>query len=219
MTDYVKPPRRSYRSPIRDARASATRRRVLDSAAFRFVQDGYRAATVEAIAGDAQVSAKTVYHLFGSKAGLLKQVMDVAFVADDEAIPLLERTGPQQVKAEPDQRRQIEMSARGTAELLERIRQLDDVLTQASAVDPEAAALRDDIELRQRREAMHILAEWFSETGPLRDGMAADHAGDILWVLTSPEVHRLYRKHCAWSADQYADWLTTAMLDGVAGHA
>lgn len=219
MTNYVNPPRRSYRSPIRDARASATRRRVLDSAAFRFVQDGYRAATVEAIAGDARVSAKTVYHLFGSKAGLLKQVMDVAFVADDEAIPLLERTGPQQVKAEPDQRRQIEMSARGTAELLERIRQLDDVLTQAAAVDPEAAALRDDIELRQRREAMHILAEWFSDTGPLRDGMAPVHAGDILWVLTSPEVHRLYRKHCAWSADQYADWLTTAMLDGVAGHA
>lgn len=219
MTDYVKPSRRSYQSPIRDARARATRRRVLDSAALRFVQTGYRAATVEAIAVDAHVSAKTVYHLFGTKAALLKQVMDVAFVADDEAIPLVERTGPQQVKAEPDQRRQIEMSARGTAELLERIRQLDDVLSQAAALDPDAAALRDDIELRQRREAMHTLAEWFSTTGPLRDGMAVDHAADILWVLTSPEVHRLYRKHCAWSADQYAQWLTAAMLDGVAGRA
>jgi AcrR family transcriptional regulator len=218
MTDYVKPPRRSYRSPLRDARARATRRRVLDSAARRFIQVGYPAATVEAIATDAEVSAKTVYHLFGSKAGLLKEVMDVAFVADDEAIPLVERSGPQQVKAEPDQRRQIQMSALGTADLLERTRQINDVLTQAAAVDPDAAALRDDIELRQRREAMHILAEWFSRTGPLRDGMTIDRAADILWVLTSPEVHQLYRKHCAWSADEYADWLTTALLDSVAGH-
>jgi AcrR family transcriptional regulator len=217
MTDYVKPPRRSYRSPTREARARATRRRILDSAALRFVQDGYRASTLEAIAADAEVSAKTVYHLFGSKAGLLKHVMDVAFVADDEAIPLLDRMGPQQVKAEPDQRRQIEMSARGTAELLERIRQIDDVLTEAAAVDADAAALRDDIELRQRREAMRVLAGWLSETGSLRDGMTVDQAADILWVLTSPEVHRLYRKHCGWTRDQYASWLTTAILDAIAG--
>lgn len=217
MTDYVKPPRRSYRSPTRDARARATRRRILHAARRRFIQHGYRVSTVEAIAAEADVSAKTVYYLFGSKAGLLKQVMDVAFVADDEAIPLLDRTGPQQVKAEPDQRRQIEMSARGTAELLERIRQLDDVLTEAAALDADAAALREDIELRQRREAMRVLAGWFSQTGPLRDGMAVDHAADILWVLTSPELHRLYRKHCGWTAEEYSDWLTTALLDGVAG--
>jgi len=216
MDDYVRP-RRGYRSPTREAGAKATRRRILDTAATRFVQDGYRASTVEAIAADADVSAKTVYHLFGSKTGLLKQVMDVAFVADDQAIPLMQRAGPQEVKAEPDQRRQIQLTARGTAELLERIRHLDDVLSQAAAVDAEAAALRHDIELRQRREAMHVLAGWFASTGPLRDGMTVDHAADILWVLTSPEVHRLYRTDCGWSADEYARWLTTAMLDGVAG--
>jgi AcrR family transcriptional regulator len=217
MTDYVKPIRRGYHSPTRSARAAATRQRILDAAARRFVQDGYRTATVETIAADAGVSAKTVYHLFGSKAGLLKQVMDVAFVADDEAIPLIDRAGPQQVKAEPDQRRQIQLAARGTAELLERIRPVDDVLTDAAAADPDAAALRDDIELRQRREAMRVLAGWFSETGPLRGGLTVDRAAEILWVLTSPEVHRLYRKHCGWTADEYANWLTAALLDGIAG--
>jgi AcrR family transcriptional regulator len=217
MTDYVKPIRRGYNSPTRNARAAVTRQRILDSATRRFVQDGYRTATVEMIATDAGVSAKTVYHLFGSKAGLLKQVMDVAFVADDEAIPLIDRANPQQVKVEPDQRRQIQLAARGTAELLERIRQVDDVLTDAAAVDPDAAALREDIELRQRRDAMRVLAAWLSATGPLRDGTTVDRAADILWVLTSPEVHRLYREHCGWTADEYADWLTTALMDGLAG--
>src|SRR5919202_2102793 len=128
MTDYVKPARRGYHSPTRSARAAATRARILDSAARRFVEDGYRTATVETIAAEAGVSAKTVYHLFGSKVGLLRQVMDVAFVADDEPVPLLERVGPQRVKAESDQRRQLELTAWGTAELLDRIRAVDAVL-------------------------------------------------------------------------------------------
>lgn len=173
---------------------------------------------MDMVAADAKVTVKTLYHLFASKAGLLKQVMNVSFVADDEPIPLLERAGPQQVKAEPDQRRQIELTARGTAELLERIRHIDDVLSDAAAVDPDAAALRADIELGQRREAMRVLAGWLSATGPLRGGMTVDRAADILWVLTSPEVHRLYRKHCGWTADEFADWLTAAMLDALAGH-
>lgn len=85
MSDYVKPTRRTYRSPTRTARAAATRRRILDAAARRFLEDGYRQSTVELIAADARVSAKTVYHLFGSKIGLVKSVLDVAFVADDGA--------------------------------------------------------------------------------------------------------------------------------------
>lgn len=216
MTKYVKP-RRGYRSPARDAQARQTRRRILDFAARRFVESGYRATTVEAIASDAGVSAKTVYHLFGTKVALLKHVMDVAFVADDDPVPLLEREGPQQVRAATSQHAQIEMTARGTAELLERIRAIDDVLTDAAAVDEEAAALRADIELRQRRTAMRTLAEWVAARGPLRDGMTVDEAGDIFWVLTSPEVHRLYRKHCGWSAPQYAAWLRTAMLAAICG--
>jgi AcrR family transcriptional regulator len=214
MVDDVEP-RRDYHSPTRAARAQATRRRILDAAARRFLQDGYRAATVETIAADAQVSAKTVHHLFASEVGLLKQAMDVAFVGDDEPIAVLERAGPRQVQAEPDQRRQIELTAGGSAALLERIRQLDDLLTDAAAVDPEAAALRADVELRQRRDAMRVLAGWLSTTGPLRDGMSVDRAADVLWVLTSPEVHRLYRKVCGWTAQEYADWLAAALHDAL----
>jgi AcrR family transcriptional regulator len=217
MTEYVKPIRRGYNSPVRATRAAATRRRILDAATRRFLQDGYRSATVDVIATDAGVSAKTVYHLFGSKVGLLKEIMDRAFVADDEPIPIVERSGPQRVKAEPNQRRQIQLAAAGTAELLERIRGLDDVLTVAAGVDPDAAALRADVELRQRREAMRVLAGWISATGPLRDRMTVDRAADILWVLTSPEVHRLYRAHCGWTAEQYSEWLAAAALDAIAG--
>ncbi len=218
MSDYVKPPRRAYKSAVRSAQTAATRRRILEAARALFVAEGYRSATVELIAADAGVTPKTVFHLFGSKIGVLKTVLDSAFVADDEPIPIVERTGPQQVKAERDQRRQIELAARGTAELLERITGIDEALAAAAAIDAEAAQLRADIELRQRKEAMRVLAGWLAETGPLKNGMSVERCADLLWVHTSPEVHRLFRKHCGWSAEQYAEWLTTTLLNAVAGH-
>ena len=60
-----------------------------------------------------------------------------------------------------------------------------------------------------------MLAGWLAQTGPLQDGMTVDRAADILWVLTSPEVHRLYRKHCSWTEGEYSRWLTKAMLDAI----
>lgn len=214
MSDYVKP-RRTYQSPARVAKAQATRRRILDAAGELFVARGYAFVTVASIAATAGVSAKTVYHLFGSKLGVLKEVMDIAFVGDDAPIPLIDRAGPQAVRAERDQRRQLELFAKGTAELLERIREIDGVLASAAAVDPEAAALRADIEHRQRRSAMRAVAEWVRLNGPFRNDLAVADAADILWVLTSPDLHRLCRIDCQWSAPRFQDWLTQSLIDAL----
>jgi AcrR family transcriptional regulator len=213
MVDAVKP-RRAYTSTVRAERARATRQRIVAAAARRFLTAGYPATTIEAIATDAGVTVKTIYHLFGDKRGLLKEVMDVT-LAGDEQRPVLEQAGPQQVRTELDQRRQIQLTARGTAARSERVRPMDDILRSAAAVDRDAAALRQDIQLRQRRSAMRTIAGWIATNGPLRDDMSPHQAGDILWVLTSPEVHRMYRDDCGWTAEQYATWLTHAALDAL----
>jgi AcrR family transcriptional regulator len=214
MSDAVKP-RRSYHSLVRAQRAQATRRRILDAAARRFLTDGYPATTIDAVAADAAVAAKTIYYLFGDKRGLLKQVMDVTLAGNDEPVPVLDQADPQQVRAESDQGRQIELTARGTAARLERIRPMDDILRSAAAIDRDAAALRQDIQLRQRRAAMRIIAGWIAANGPLRDDMSTEQAGDILWVLTSPDIHRLYRTDCGWTPEQYTTWLTKAAVDAL----
>lgn len=213
MNDPVKP-RRTYNSTLRAERARATRQRILNSAARRFLADGYPATTIEAIAADANVAAKTVYHLFRDKRGVLKEVMDVT-LAGEESRPVLEQAGPQQVRMELDQRRQIELTSRGTAARLEWSRPMDDILRSAAAVDGDVASLRQDIQLRQRRSAMHTIAGWIAANGPLRDDVSADQAGDILWVLTSPDIHRMYRTDCGWTAEQYTTWLTHALLDAL----
>jgi AcrR family transcriptional regulator len=52
----------------------------------RLLADGYTATTLAAVAEAAQVGARTVYVRFGTKAALLKRVVDVAVVGDAEPV-------------------------------------------------------------------------------------------------------------------------------------
>jgi AcrR family transcriptional regulator len=199
--------RRPYRSTLRAEQAAATRTRILDSASALFVEQGYPATTLAQVAAAAGVAADTVLHIFGSKKGLLKAVLDVVVGGDETQVPVLDRPGPQAMRAETDQRRQVAMLARGIAEQAERIQPVDDILRSAAVVDTEARALRDDLQLRQRRQAMAQVVSWIADNGELKDRMSVQDAADIAWTVTSPEVHYLLRHQCGWDADRYETWL------------
>jgi AcrR family transcriptional regulator len=209
MSDPVK--RRPYRSPLREDQARLTRRRVTEAARELFLTLGYARTTIARVAAAAGVAADTVYHLFGSKRDLLKHVLDVTIGGDDEDVALLERDDPQAMRGEADQGRQIEMFAIGMSAQLERVRPLDDMLRSAAAVDADIAALRDDLQLRQRRQAMTTVAGWIAARGPLRAGTSVDDAAATIWTLTSPEVHHMLRVGWGWSADQYRVWLADTL--------
>jgi len=203
---------RSYTSPLRVEKARRTRRRVIASAHELFLGRGYPATTITAVAALAGVSADTVYTTFGSKSGLLKEVLDVVIAGDDDDVPLLDRPGPRATRAETDPRRQLAQFAAGVTEQLERVRPLDDILRSAAAVDADAAALRADIQLRQRRQAMREVAGWVAARGALRDGLSVEEAAAILWTLTSPETHGMLRVTWGWEAQRYEDWLREVLV-------
>src|SRR5947207_10184876 len=98
MTAPVKKP---YKSTLREAQAKATRRAIVDAAARLFVERGYGATTVDAIAAAAGVSRKTVFTSVGGKLDALKLARDWAIVGDDEQIPLMARPQVKQAQAEP----------------------------------------------------------------------------------------------------------------------
>ena len=54
--------------------AACNRNRIVDAAEQRFLGDGYGLTTVAAIAGDAGVSADTIYKSFGGKPGLVRAI-------------------------------------------------------------------------------------------------------------------------------------------------
>ena len=100
MSETVKP---------RAARTRATRRRIVDAAAELFVERGYGVTTLEQIAARAGVAVQTVYFHFGNKRTVLKEAVDVAAVGDDEPVALLERPWLDELRAEPDPRRVVEL--------------------------------------------------------------------------------------------------------------
>jgi hypothetical protein len=58
-----------------------------------------------------------------------------------------------------------------------------------------------------RRETCRRLVESLVRSGALRDGLAADRAIDILWVLASSEVYSLLVMNRQWSPDALGDLL------------
>src|SRR5258706_15698187 len=86
--------------------------RILDAAQKLFAERGYAASTIESIASAAGVAVDTVYATFGSKREVLKSLLDVRVGGDDAPIDLLDRPGPQPVRADRNQVRQLSEFAR-----------------------------------------------------------------------------------------------------------
>ena len=97
MTLAVK---RDYRSGLRAAQAEETRRTIVAAASRLFVEDGYGATTIDAVAEAAGVSRKTVFTAVGGKLDLLKVALDWAVAGDDRPIAVAERSEMRQAMAE-----------------------------------------------------------------------------------------------------------------------
>ena len=135
MSQPVK--KKPYNSSLRAAQARATRRTIVDAAARLFIEHGYGATTVDAIALAAGVSRKTVFTSVGGKTEALKLAIDWAIVGDDEPVPMLERPHVKLMHEEPDARRILTAYARQVREVGARIAPLHEVVRAAAGLDDE----------------------------------------------------------------------------------
>src|SRR6516162_11505000 len=98
----VEPVKRHYDNSRRQAQVRATRLKVIEAAKRLFVDQGYPATTLEAVADAADVPLPTLYRLFKSKRALLSAVLDTSFGGDDEPIAFVDRQTVQSALGEPD---------------------------------------------------------------------------------------------------------------------
>ena len=202
--------KRQYTSTLRQRQASETRSRILDAAQRLFTASGYGATTMESIASEAGVATDTVYANFRNKAGVLHKLMDVRVGGDDSPVRLLDREGPQAVRGESTQKRQIEAFAADITQILERARPVDDIMRGAAAVDPEIAALRVRMH-GLRYNNVREFAAWLAAKGTFRSGITQADAAAIVWTLASPEVHGLLREGRSWTSERYTAWLAESL--------
>ncbi len=194
------------------ARTRLARAAVVDAARTLFLERGYGAATIEAISAQADVPAATVYRLFSSKRGILKALLDVSIVGDDEAPPMADRPPVRALLADPDPKARVAGFVSIAAQVNSRVAPSYRILVSAAGSDPDAATLLDDL-TRQRQEGQRLLASSLARAGALRPELRARDAADVIHALMSPEVYRLLVLDRSWKSERYQKWLTETLID------
>lgn len=206
---------RSYTSPLREEQARQTQRRILDAALRLFLEQGYTATTMAAIAAAAGVSAQTVYKAFGSKPALVKRLHDVTLAGDDEPITMADRPEMIAVREETDPRRMLLAYAHVGRLRLDRVGPLIRVLLAGARTgDPDLRAYVDTVN-GERLVGTGMAARRLAEQGALRDGVSEQQARDAIWTLNSVEVWSLLTEQRGWSTEEYEQWVGRAMGDAV----
>ena len=209
MTSPVKI-RRPYDSSDRQQQAQRTRRSVIDSAHRLFLERGFAATTMPAVAQAAGVSVQTVYKAFGTKTGLAKAVFDVAMAGDDEPVVMLDRPLLARARAEPDGHRKLQLYGDFLAEVAPRHVPIQLVIRDAAATDPEAKVVWAELQA-ERLRAMMVFARALHADGHLRPGVSTSAARDILWTYNSAESFQLLVIERGWSPKRYGRWVADAL--------
>lgn len=207
MTEPVK---RSYDSARRRDQARRTRARVIEAATDLFVDRGYGATSVAAIAEAAGVSPQTIYASFGTKAALLGEAVGVAMAGDDEPVAIMDRPDVQAALAVGHPRQAAAAFARHAAALLERAGRILHAADAATEHDPELAAMWRQGH-NHRLADMRRVAASFEAQGLLRPDVDADALADLLWAIGSPEAYRSFTVIRGWSTRRYERWLAASV--------
>jgi AcrR family transcriptional regulator len=198
-------PRRRYDSPRRREQAAATRAKILEVAHQLFVEQGYAATTMAAVAAEAGVSLKTVYLVFATKSGLLRALWDTLLRGESD-IPVAAQPWYRQVIDQRDPERRLRLNARNSRAVKARIGRLLKVIRDAAPTDPDAQALWTLIETDFYDNQRQIVVALHRDKA-LRRGLDVTRATDLLWTLNHPEVWHLLVDERGWTHDWYERWL------------
>ena len=207
MTGAVK---RRYDGSRRRAAAERRRLEILAAARALFVEGGYAATSVQAVADRAGVSLDTVYATVGRKPQLLLAVHDMALAEGPEPVPAEQRDYVRAVAAAPSAEEKLRIYAAAMARVLPQTVPIMRALREAGATEPECAAQHDAISRRRAANMRRFVAD-LRATGELRPELSDDDAADLVWSLNSPEWYGLVTG-TGRSPEQYAELFVDVLL-------
>ncbi|MFF1398981.1 TetR/AcrR family transcriptional regulator [Streptomyces sp. NPDC058287] len=195
--------RKPYDSTLRAAAARRTRTAVVQAFGELLVADGYRAATIRAVADRAGVSAETVYKTFSGKQGLIKALWDITLAGDDEPVAMIDREQAREVFAADEPATKMWLFAGCVRAIHERVTPLATLLAEAG---PEGAAVLATGE-QERRTSVRAFVDHLADRGALRTGTDPVHAADACWALTTTAVFSKLTIEAGWDGAAYQRWL------------
>ncbi|OBG99492.1 TetR family transcriptional regulator [Mycobacterium sp. E136] len=207
MTASVK---RRYSSQLRAAQAGQTRRRIVEAAQRLFVEEGYAATTIDAVATAAGVSRKTVFSSVGGKVDLLRLAMEWAVAGDDEPVTLTDRDEMRALLAGTDAATLLRSWAGVITAIDARTARLFAALEVAAGTDAEARELAARFE-RQRLDGARRIVDRLTQLGALDRALKRAEAADIAWLSADPLLYDRLVRVRGWSSKRFSAWLAESL--------
>jgi AcrR family transcriptional regulator len=204
------PVKRDYRSGLRAAQAADTRRLIVSAAARLFVENGYGATTIDAVAEAAGVSRKTVFTAVGGKVDLLKTALDWAVAGDDMPVAVADRPAARELLALDDPVALITAWVRVMVAIDVRVAGLLRVLEVAADGDDAASGLLEESRL-QRLVGARAVVKRLAALDALTDAVSRADAADVAWLATDPVLFDLFVRIRGWSVGKFETWLTRTL--------
>lgn len=169
--------KRTYQQRQRAESAAATRQRIIEAARACLTAAPLLAVSLERIAAQAGVARRTIYQIFGSRAGLLEALEQ----------DLLRRGGFSEIQdafnTNTDARTILRQMLPAGVRLMEREQAILRALYQQALIDPEAASLTRHID-EGRIGGMRYLAQLLFEQGYTQLGLTEAEVGDVLALVS-----------------------------------
>jgi AcrR family transcriptional regulator len=203
-------PRRRYRSSVRTEGARRTRQAIVATAGELFAERGYAATSLADIAAAAGVARPTAFAAFGSKAALLRQVLDEALAGDDVPVAVADRPWFRPVWDATTPSAVLDAYAEVCLIIARRAAQLFETVRRAADDAPEAAELWNTLQAN-RRAGARMIVERLHKLGGLAPELDPDTATDILWIFNDPTHYAALVSQRGWTEPTFRRWLARTM--------
>jgi AcrR family transcriptional regulator len=201
-------PRRPYVSNVRARAAGATKERVLKAARTLFARRGIDRVTIAQIAEKAGVAVPTVYGLYKSKEGILRELMRAALFG-----PRFQEARAQ-LAGVTDPVRLIALTAHVARAIYEGESSDLGLIRGATAFSPSLRKLEREFE-QIRFEMQEERVKLLFARSRAKKGLALDEARRILWMYTSRDVYRMLVRESGWTPDRYQEWLSDTLVSAL----
>ncbi|MFR9749804.1 TetR/AcrR family transcriptional regulator [Nocardia sp. 004] len=195
---------------VRAAKTTANRAKMLAAARELFTTRGYTSTTMKAIADTAGMAVQTLYFTFATKRAILSELLDIEIAGDTEPVATMDRPWFATALAAPPAE-QIRRQVAAAATIYARVSPLLEVIRSAATTDSELAELWET-NITQRHLVQLRLAEALAAKTPLRAGITAARAADIMLATLAPETYRLLVHERGWTDVEWESWATDALI-------
>ena len=207
MTDPAPRVKRRYDAERRRARAEQSRRTLLAVARRSFLERGYAATTMPAVAAAAGVSVETIYKTFGGKPHLVMALFHDAIAGDGQIST--EDRADRISQDETDPVARLHAFGRFVAEVMPRVGPLMLLIRTAAQSSAEASEIWAQMNA-ERLARMTQHAQRLHDHGHLRTDVTVAEARDVLWLYSAPDLFDLLVQQRRWSIERYGTWIGDA---------